>query len=979
MLGRGLAWAGFAGIVLAATIPVVRLAAAPAAPAATGSPTPSDLDRLSLRALEIEAALPLARRGRIFRTVWLDAYFRRQPWYRPTGFDPRDLPPAERARVDTLVGYQKARSTADLERRRQALMEQKGRARAACPQDVVAAGPAPGAASNQPQRVVVVDPARGLTVFDSATGSSRRIVPQIVEPMTARRPALSRDGARVLAVEGIRPIGETISAWDAGTGQSLGKPLLQTHDMGTVYDLLPGGTTALVQKMMDPRSWELWSIDEKRSLLALPHGEISWAVDRVALSTDGRRLLASAMGRLWLWQVKTPAPGGGPASADGPLALTDEYDTTRDGDLSPDGRWVAHLGSSWSAPRLWEVDRPTAKKKLLETPEGDWRFLRFSPDGRRVMAGSQAHDLAIWDVADGRVVWSRAGAPPSLECAGVWAAFFPDGRMVAIVDDGGGLDILDMATGKLRSVAGGAAIASRQDDEIEEQLIGRALGQKDSAEYLRELSFDDHPALFEQRITEEEVLAFAKDGYDPRQLEALIYARRGRAFASPGWRAYVEERSWYRADPGYGDSMLTPIDRDNLAQVARVRQGLKPRPPAPKPDPAAMVPHSAFPACPTGARRVESTLESESSIQCVKIGAGGRDIRHGPLWIWRPTGRLGTKISFVDDKAQGSSVTWYWSGARKEEGEMVGGKRQGRWREFFPSGRMAEEAVYEDGKLHGSRRRLFDTGKPALEARYEHGAPVGAWTAYYDNGRPAMKLTFPGGTGERFLPSGEPWPKGEKLESCAGRLKCASRLEQMDFDSLPPAITGACPHGDPKWRAWSRGAWKPLLAGARRIWTEAEGNEYSPRSCVESVAVSCAPDLDGDGGDEVLATISYRILLNGEQRCHAKDSNGYWDMTALVALSPPAAGASEWVPKGLVGYPRFTADNGGAETEVTGFVRLPSGEVGLRVDRTLGGGDCDREESRGILVLRGREWEPVFDQTIVACGEPVEPEERDVY
>jgi hypothetical protein len=308
---------------------------------------------------------------------------------------------------------------------------------------------------------------------------------------------------------------------------------------------------------------------------------------------------------------------------------------------------------------------------------------------------------------------------------------------------------------------------------------------------------------------------------------------------------------------------------------------------------------------------------------------------------------------------------------------MVSGERQGRWRFFHPSGRLAEEADYQGGKLHGPRRRLFDDGKKALEARYEKGSPAGSWTTYYDNGRVAMALTFPDGSGERFLPDGKPWPKGEKIASCQGRLKCTSPLEQMDLDSLPPVIPGACPQGGGK---IGRAA-KPLLAGIRPAWGEAGENEYTPGRCIDNVSASCAPDIDGDGGDEVLAQISYRIPMGDAQGCRYKGSEGgYWNMTALVMVTPPAPGSTEWTPKGLIGYRRFDAEDGGATTDVTGFVRLPSGEVGVRAESSFSGGDCDQKDSNEILVPRGgQRWEVAVKKTIVECGEPEEPEEGDVF
>src|SRR5689334_9390073 len=92
---------------------------------ADGGAAPVDLSRLTLRELVLEEARPLARHGYVFRTTWLDEYFRADPGYHPTGFDPRDLPADERARADAAARYRASLSRAELERRQKALHEKK--------------------------------------------------------------------------------------------------------------------------------------------------------------------------------------------------------------------------------------------------------------------------------------------------------------------------------------------------------------------------------------------------------------------------------------------------------------------------------------------------------------------------------------------------------------------------------------------------------------------------------------------------------------------------------------------------------------------------------------------------------------------------------------------------------------------------------------------------------------------------------------
>src|SRR5262245_15262905 len=101
----------------AAGAPPPRTKSAPitrAPPAGVPSGPATRFEKLSLRELEIERALPIARRGGVFRTPWLDDYFRKQPWYRATGFDERLLSAEERRKIDAVSSYLAKLSTTEL-------------------------------------------------------------------------------------------------------------------------------------------------------------------------------------------------------------------------------------------------------------------------------------------------------------------------------------------------------------------------------------------------------------------------------------------------------------------------------------------------------------------------------------------------------------------------------------------------------------------------------------------------------------------------------------------------------------------------------------------------------------------------------------------------------------------------------------------------------------------------------------------------
>jgi len=54
---------------------------------------------------------------------------------------------------------------------------------------------------------------------------------------------------------------------------------------------------------------------------------------------------------------------------------------------------------------------------------------------------------------------------------------------------------------------------------------------------------------------------------DARRLRNEIYARHGKRFQDRRLQAYFQSFDWYRPNPGYRDTLLTPIERQNIAKI----------------------------------------------------------------------------------------------------------------------------------------------------------------------------------------------------------------------------------------------------------------------------------------------------------------------------------------------------------------------------------------------------------------------------
>ena len=62
--------------------------------------------------------------------------------------------------------------------------------------------------------------------------------------------------------------------------------------------------------------------------------------------------------------------------------------------------------------------------------------------------------------------------------------------------------------------------------------------------------------------------------YDLKLLRGIIFGRHGRVFKDYDIKSYLEEQSWYKANPDFNNSMLTDVERRNL-DVIRIAEASK--------------------------------------------------------------------------------------------------------------------------------------------------------------------------------------------------------------------------------------------------------------------------------------------------------------------------------------------------------------------------------------------------------------------
>jgi WD40 repeat protein len=159
---------------------------------------------------------------------------------------------------------------------------------------------------------------------------------------------------------------------------------------------------------------------ERVRALAVPKDSQSANWSGTAISPDGRTVAAQKQGgqHVWFWDAATGAVLGSHRNAESTPSWVPILR------FSPDSKRLA-VTADRHALVLDVATRDRAQ--LLRGHEAEVKAVAFSPDGSRLLTGSDDRSAILWDVTTGRVLAVYKGHPGPVSLV----AYSPDGQRVA--------------------------------------------------------------------------------------------------------------------------------------------------------------------------------------------------------------------------------------------------------------------------------------------------------------------------------------------------------------------------------------------------------------------------------------------------------------------------------------------------------------------------------------------------------------------
>jgi WD40 repeat protein/tRNA A-37 threonylcarbamoyl transferase component Bud32 len=246
-----------------------------------------------------------------------------------------------------------------------------------------------------------------VKLWDGATG---RILRTLEHGSWVRGLVFSRDGRRLA----VASENQTVTVWDVA-GRP-GRPVF-SRKAGTAVALSPDGQRVAAGGRT---GWvKVWDIRTGRVVRRF---SAAAEVLSVAFSPDGKRLaLGGWGGKPGVWELASRR-NVNPLRGAPSFREKDRMGTII---FSPDGKLLATMSNM---VRVWDLRaKPVQELAVPRGYSGRVTCAAFSPDGRQMAATFLSGSVAVWNTADGRVLFSARRNPDMVPCV----AFSPGGARLA--------------------------------------------------------------------------------------------------------------------------------------------------------------------------------------------------------------------------------------------------------------------------------------------------------------------------------------------------------------------------------------------------------------------------------------------------------------------------------------------------------------------------------------------------------------------
>ncbi|KAF5367739.1 hypothetical protein D9758_009906 [Tetrapyrgos nigripes] len=245
-----------------------------------------------------------------------------------------------------------------------------------------------------------------------------------------RSVAVSFDGTRIASGS----LDQTVRIWDAISGEAIGQSFQGHEDEINSVAFSPNGTR--LASGSDDKTVRIWDI-LTGDTIGMPF-LLDKMVMSVSFSPDGARI-AAASGDMKMWD------------GDGDVTIFD----AKNGDVlwqikhrgcrlnfSPDGTRI--VSASWTTVRIWDANTGAAIGQPYEGHQYRISSVVFSPDGSKIISGSDDKTVRIWDSSVQPVIHQPGqGHEGRVYCV----AFSPDGARIVSGSDDNTIRIWDTSTG----------------------------------------------------------------------------------------------------------------------------------------------------------------------------------------------------------------------------------------------------------------------------------------------------------------------------------------------------------------------------------------------------------------------------------------------------------------------------------------------------------------------------------------------------